>query len=87
MLKNNGEFTKIYRIQVNRNILIDNKNNVYFIKNNSIYLLSKNKIKSLTPTVRKIDTLENIDIRNIFIDKITNKIYFATSRGPYIFKK
>jgi hypothetical protein len=62
LLKSNTEFTKIYRIQGNRNILIDNKNNVYFINYNNIYLLSKNKIKSLTPTVRKIDTLEGIDI-------------------------
>ena len=41
----------------------------------------------LTPTVRKIDILEGINICNIFIDKINNKkINFATPEGPYTFK-
>ncbi|UZQ30768.1 MAG: hypothetical protein OHM56_04435 [Spiroplasma phoeniceum] len=87
ILKNNGEFTKIYRIQGIKNILIDNKNNAYFVDYNHIYLLLKNKIKYLTPTVRKIDTLENISIWNSFINKLNNRIYFATSNGPYTFKK
>lgn len=90
MLKNNGQFTKIYRIEENmKNILIDNKNNAYFINNrNDFYLLSKNKIKSLSPIFKRIDKLEgNITIWNSFIDKINNIIYFATSDDPYIFKK
>lgn len=82
---NEEQLISINRLENIENILIDNNNNIYFI-NDTVYLLAKNKVKTDTPTAKKIDNLVGINIWNSFINKLNNNIYFATSNGAYILR-